>query len=579
MLAKKIVRRSAPALSDNYLDGSVHPLLKRVYAARQINELSDLARELEQLLPFKLLLNIEQAALRLVQALKSKERLLIIGDFDADGATSTALAVAALRAMGSDTVDYLVPNRFSFGYGLTPEIVELAKTKNPALIITVDNGISSAAGVERAHALGIDVLITDHHLPAKNPPKNCIIVNPNQADDLFPSKALAGVGVIFYVMLALRHHLTAANWFQENQIEVPNMANFLDLVALGTVADVVPLDKNNRILVHQGLARIRLGRARPGLQALLQVAKRSAERLTPADLAFAVAPRLNAAGRLDDMSLGINCLLAPDAESAYLMALELDQLNNERREIEADMQKQAFNIVDRLRLDASLPEALCLYDPQWHQGVVGLVASRVKEKTQRPVIAFARVDKGVLKGSARSVNGVHIRDCLENIATQHPELLTKFGGHAMAAGLSLNEADFKPFSRLFAEQVAQQIKEKALVNGLDSDGHLETAHLNLEIAELLREAGPWGSGFPEPCFDDVFEVIEQRLVGQKHLKLLLKKPDSSYFFDAIAFNIDPNQWPNHRAQQLHCLYRLDINEYQGRKRLQLLVEELSEASN
>ncbi len=572
--SKKIIRRNVPDFSSEYL-GTLHPILKRVYAARLIQNPQELARELEHLLPFNLLLNIEAAAERLHQALLKNEMILIIGDFDADGATSTALGLLALKAMGAQQVDYLVPNRFTYGYGLTPEIVELAKTRNPNLIITVDNGISSVAGVERAQALGIEVLITDHHLPAKVVPQNCIIVNPNQANDLFPSKALAGVGVIFYVMLALRSRLVALQWFVQQQIEVPNMAKFLDLVALGTVADVVPLDKNNRILVHQGLARIRAGHARPGIKALLQLARRTVASLGAADLGFALAPRLNAAGRLDDMSLGINCLLAEDESQAYLMALQLDQLNLERRELEAEMQKQAFAIVDRLHLDAALPQGLCLYDPKWHQGVVGLVASRVKDKTHRPVVAFARVDDGLLKASARSINGVHIRDCLEAIATAHPELLSKFGGHAMAAGLTLRESDFKLFSQLFNAEVAKRVAEAGLIAGYDSDGDLSAEYLTLELAEILREAGPWGSAFPEPLFDGAFELIEQRLVGQKHLKLLLRMPNAAHYHDAIAFNINPEQWPNHRAQQVHCLYRLDVNEYKGRRRLQLVIEELA----
>ncbi|HYF98187.1 MAG TPA: single-stranded-DNA-specific exonuclease RecJ, partial [Coxiellaceae bacterium] len=513
-------------------------------------------------------------AQRLAQALANQERILVIGDFDADGATSTALAVAALKAMGATDINYLVPNRFTYGYGLTPQIVELAKTKNPHLIITVDNGISSTEGVQRAHELNIDVLITDHHLAGKELPSACIIVNPNQPNDTFPSKAIAGVGVIFYVMLALRSYLLTNNWFEKRQLPIPVMAQFLDLVALGTVADVVSLDKNNRILVHQGLGRIRKGAARPGIQALLQIARREAAQLSANDLGFALAPRLNAAGRLDDMSLGINCLLAEDSVSAYQMALQLEQLNNERRELEAEMQKQAFAIVERMHFTTQLPVGLCLYDPSWHQGIVGLVASRVKDKTCRPVIAFARVDGGNLKASARSVTGIHIRDCLENIAAAHHEILQKFGGHAMEAGLTIKEKDFKHFAQLFAAEVEKQSQGNEFNAGIESDGELATQHLNLELAQILRNGGPWGSAFPEPCFDGIFEIIDQRLVGQKHLKLLLKLPDSPYYHDAIAFSIDPEQWPNHRAQRVHCVYKLDVNEYQNRQRLQLLIEEL-----
>ncbi len=575
MNPKSIVRRqkNAPE-SAHYFDENLHPILKRVYQARSICSPEELARELDQLLPFNTLLNIEKAVQRLVRALKSQERILVVGDFDADGATSTALAILVLRALGAQYLDYLVPNRFTYGYGLTPEIVDLAHTRNPHLIITVDNGIASLAGVDRANALGIDVLITDHHLPGAELPKACAIVNPNQKGDLFPSKSMAGVGVIFYVMLALRSQLIAEHWFAEQKITVPNMAQFLDLVALGTVADLVPLDKNNRILVHQGLMRIRAGKSRPGIQALLQIAKREPHRLMASDLGFAVAPRLNAAGRLDDMSLGIHCLLAEEYEAAYGAALQLDQLNHERRTIEAEMQKQAFLIVEPLNLSEDLPEGLCLYDARWHQGVVGLVASRVKDKIQRPVIAFAKAGESILKGSARSIPGIHIRDTLEAVATQHPHLLSKFGGHAMAAGLSINESDLDVFKKIFAEQVSVQLKHQAHEIQANSDGELEAGHLTLELAELLREAGPWGQGFPEPLFDGVFELIEQRIVGQNHLKMLVKLKGSEEYQDAIAFNVDLKQWPNHRAQKVQLLYKLDVNEYQGRKRLQLLVEEI-----
>lgn len=579
MLHKKLKRRQQASSLDQYLDESIHPMLRRIYYSRAIQVKSDLGRELDQLLSFKLLLNIDKAVERLSQALSNQENILIIGDFDADGATSTALAVSALRAMGAKSVDYLVPNRFTFGYGLTPEIVDLAKTKNPQLIITVDNGIASVAGVERANALKIDVLITDHHLPGGDLPQAVAIVNPNQKGDSFPSKSMAGVGVIFYLMLALRSELIEKQWFVEQALPIPHMAQYLDLVALGTVADVVPLDKNNRILVYQGVGRIRSEKARPGIQALLQVARREALRLTAADLAFAVGPRLNAAGRLDDMSLGINCLLAEDSMNAYRMALQLDQLNNERRDIESTMQKQAFVIVDHLNLNTDLPAALCLYDPKWHQGVVGLVASRVKDKVNRPVLAFAKTKDGMLKGSARSIQAVHIRDSLERIATAHPELLTKFGGHAMAAGLTIKESDFKEFSKIVAEDVARETQAEQLLAHIDSDGELKASDLSLELAELLREAGPWGSGFPEPQFDGIFEIVDQRLVGQNHLKLLLKAKDSNHYQDAIAFNVDLKQWPNHRAQHAHLVYKLDVNEYQGRKRLQLLVEELEVMSS
>ncbi len=573
-MQKRIIRRH---IQENHLAtlSSLPPLLQRIYAAREVKSLSDIDRSLSALLPFRDLLDIEKAVTRLIDAIVKQENILIIGDFDADGATSTALAVSALRTFGAKNVDFLVPNRFTFGYGLTPEIVDVAKTKNPHVIITVDNGVASLEGVARANKYGIDVVVTDHHLQGKELPKAFAIVNPNRKEDLFKSKSLAGVGVIFYVMLAVRAELELRNYFVEKNIAKPNMAELLDLVALGTVADVVPLDKNNRILVHQGLQRIRSGVARPGIRALLQISGRHPEKLAAMDLGFTIGPRLNAAGRLDDMSLGIHCLLENDFEKALTLARDLDQLNIERRAIESEMKQQAFDIVDQMDLQKKLSMGICLFDESWHQGVIGLVASRVKDKLNRPVIAFARASDEILKGSARSVNGVHIRDVLDSVATRYPALLSKFGGHAMAAGLSIKYADFAAFSAVFTETVSNYLQEDQLHRVIESDGELHPDDFTLENAGIIKEAGPWGQHFSEPLFDGEFEIISQRLVGGHHLKLVLQPQNGKFPVDAIAFQVDINQWPNHRVTKATMAYRLDANEYRGRSSLQLVVEEIA----
>ncbi len=553
------------------------PVLQRIYALRGLTCETQLDKRIQSLLPFNTLSDIDKACARLEQALRAKQRILIIGDFDADGATSTALAISALRLMGASQVEFLVPNRFEFGYGLTPGIIEVAKKWHPDLIITVDNGIASFEGVDAANEAGIDVLITDHHLPAETLPKACAIVNPNQQGDLFPSKSIAGVGVIFYVMLALRRHLINVDWFKTQGLSEPNMAQLLDLVALGTVADVVALDQNNRILVCQGLARIRQGHCRPGIKALIEIAGRDCSRLRESDLGFAVAPRLNAAGRLDDMSLGIECLLADNPQKAAMLAAQLDELNQERRVIEAEMKEQAMLAVDTLNKqieNSHLPVALCLVDASWHQGVIGILAGRLKERYHRPVIAFAVVNDEEIKGSARSVPGLNIRDALAAVDRENPGLISKFGGHAMAAGLSLPLAAFDTFKKAFTAEVAKHLDVAHCEGVLLTDGPLKLNEITLETAQIIQQAGPWGQQFPEPCFDNIFEIVEQRIVGQNHLKLTLAHIEGGATIDAIAFNVDPKQWPNHRARQAYIAYKLDINFYQGRTRLQLLVEAL-----
>lgn len=575
-MSKTIIRR--PVTDINWAQADLHPLLTQLYAARGITDLSELEHGLENLLPHDALLGIDNAVACLHEMIIADAPMVVIGDFDVDGATSSALAVSALNLFGAKQVSYLVPNRFTYGYGLTPEIVDVAAINKPALIITVDNGISSIAGVERANELGIRVLITDHHLPGSVLPNAYAIVNPNQPGDLFPSKNLAGVGVIFYVMLSLRSHLRKIGFFAQRNIAEPNMAQFLDLVALGTVADVVALDKNNRILVHQGLNRIRAGKTHAGIQALLDVSGRASKRISASDLGFAIGPRLNAAGRLDDMSLGIACLLSQDPSQARDMAVELDRLNKERQGIEADMQNQAVSELSKLKISDQLSIGLCLYDERWHQGVIGILASRIKDKLNRPVIAFARVSEYEIKGSARSVKGVHIRDVLDTIASHHPELISKFGGHAMAAGLSLHISRYDAFCQAFDKEVRKHLSEHDLQNQILSDGELQSEYFNLKMAEMLRNAGPWGQAFPEPLFDNVFQVIDQKLIGKKHLKMILTPQNSKQMLDAILFNIDSNKWPNHRCQHVRAVYRLDINEYRGQTHLQLLVEHLEEVS-
>ena len=526
------------------------------------------------MLPAHLLKGMDAAVQLLSQALERRQRILIVGDFDADGATASCVGVLGLRMLGAAHVDYLVPNRFDYGYGLTPEIVAVALERQPDLLVTVDNGISSLEGVAAAQAAGLKVLVTDHHLPSAQLPAADAIVNPNQPGCEFPSKALAGVGVMFYVLLALRAHLRSNGWFAQQNIQEPNLAELLDLVALGSVADVVPLDANNRILVHQGLARIRAGRARPGLQAILNVARRDHRRLVSTDLGFIVGPRLNAAGRLDDISLGIECLLSEDADGALWRAQQLEQLNQDRKHIEQSMQREALVQLKDLPLD-NLPFGLCLFEPEWHQGVIGILASRMKERYHRPVIAFADAGGGLLKGSARSIPGLHIRDTLDAVAARFPELISKFGGHAMAAGLSLQAIHYEAFAKAFDAEVRRQLTADDLTGRIYSDGCLAAHEFDLQLAQQLRHAGPWGQRFPEPLFHGDFKIISQRLVGEKHLKMVLQSAQNAPALDAIAFNIDLDVWPNPAIRHAQVAYTLDINEFRGNQSLQLMVSSIS----
>ncbi|ENK7128545.1 single-stranded-DNA-specific exonuclease RecJ [Serratia marcescens] len=567
--------RRRPAADDTHLPASLPPLLRRLYALRGVQAEQELERGVKGMLPWQQLDGIDDAVSLLQQALADGRRIMVVGDFDADGATSTALTVLALRSMGGASVDYLVPNRFEDGYGLSPEVVEQAAARGAELIVTVDNGISSHAGVDVAHAKGMQVLVTDHHLPGETLPAAEAIVNPNLRGCAFPSKSLAGVGVAFYLMLALRARLRDSGWFEQRALAMPNLAELLDLVALGTVADVVPLDANNRILVYQGLNRIRAGKCRPGIRALLEVANRDARQLAANDLGFALGPRLNAAGRLDDMSIGVALLLSDDIAQARMLANDLDALNQTRREIEQGMQVEALQLCDQLeRTSIELPYGLAMYHPEWHQGVVGILASRIKERFHRPVIAFAPAGDGILKGSGRSVPGLHMRDALERLDMLNPGLMMKFGGHAMAAGLSLEEARFDEFRQRFGELVGEWLDPAMLEGVIWSDGELAMQELSLTTAELLREGGPWGQAFPEPTFDGKFRILQQRLVGEKHLKLMVEPLGGGPLLDGIAFNVDTTLWPDSSVREVELAYKLDVNEFRGNRNVQLLIQHL-----
>ena len=568
----KIVRRAK--VDDSHLPESLSPLLKQIYASRG-SSAEDCELTLSRLLRPNTMKGLELAASIIADGIRDHRSILIMGDFDADGATSTCVCMLALKMMGAAQVDYLIPNRFDFGYGLSPEIVAVAESKGAELLITVDNGISSIEGVAAAKALGMQVVITDHHLPGKTIPDADAIVNPNQLGCSFASKSIAGVGVAFYLMSALRAELRKRNWYQEQGISEPNLGHLLDIVALGTVADVVALDGNNRILVEAGLQRVRAGRCRAGITALLEVAKRDPAKIVASDFGFAVGPRLNAAGRLDEMALGVETLLCDDMMSARRMAAELDGLNAERRDLEADMQQEALKSLESVELnEASLPWGIALFQQDWHQGVIGILASRIKDRYHRPVIAFADAGEGEIKGSARSIKGLHMRDLLELINSRHPGMILKFGGHAMAAGLSLRGKDFEAFEQAYDKGVRELLKPEQLTGEFVTDGSLTPDEMNLNIAQELRNGGPWGQEFPEPLFDGHFKVIQQRIVGEKHLKLVLETECGQTMLDAIAFNIDLKTWPDATIQHAQVVYKLDVNEFRGNQTVQLMVEQI-----
>ncbi|WP_274878282.1 single-stranded-DNA-specific exonuclease RecJ [Vibrio harveyi] len=574
----EIQRRPEPDLS--LLPDSIPPILKRIYINRGITDVAQLETSARGLHSYQQLGGIDQAVELLFQAINEQKRIIVVGDFDADGATSSALSVLALRMLGSNNVDYLVPNRFEDGYGLSPEVVDQALELGAEMIMTVDNGVSSIEGVRYAKENGITVLVTDHHLPGQELPNVDAMVNPNLDSCAFPSKALAGVGVAFYLMMALCVYMRKQNWFAQQGMQEPKLMELIDLVALGTVADVVPLDENNRILVHQGLQRIRAGKARPGIQALIEVAKRDARRLVASDFGFALGPRINAAGRLDDMSFGVELLMCNNIHAARRMASELDGLNQTRKEIEEGMKQEAMAFCERLQFgeNSELPYGLALFQRDWHQGVIGILASRIKEKFHRPVIAFADGGEGTIKGSCRSIPGLHMRDALDFIDTQNPGLIIKFGGHAMAAGLTIKEQDFERFSRLFDEVVKKELDEAALKGVVMSDGELKPEEFSMNVAEQLRSGGPFGQAFPEPIFDGEFKVLYQKLVGEKHLKLMLeplfKGHPTNVMIDGIAFNVDLRRWPDASVKTVRLAYKLDVNEFRGNQSLQLMIDHI-----
>ncbi|CAM3347579.1 Single-stranded-DNA-specific exonuclease RecJ [Klebsiella spallanzanii] len=574
-MKQQIQLRRREAADDADLPSDLPPLLQRLYASRGVRSAQELERGVKGMLPWSQLTGVEKAVEMLYGAFKQDLHIVVVGDFDADGATSTALSVLALRALGYGNVSYLVPNRFDDGYGLSPEVVDQAHARGAQMIMTVDNGISSHAGVDHAHALGISVLVTDHHLPGDTLPAAEAIINPNLRDCEFPSKSLAGVGVAFYLMLALRTFLRDKGWFEERGIAPPNLADLLDLVALGTVADVVPLDANNRILTWQGLSRIRAGKCRPGIKALLEISNRDPQKLAASDLGFALGPRLNAAGRLDDMSVGVALLLCDNTGEARMLANELDALNQTRKEIEQGMQAEALTLCEKLeRSSETLPGGLAMYHPQWHQGVVGILASRIKERFHRPVIAFAPTGDGLLKGSGRSIQGLHMRDALERLDTLYPGMILKFGGHAMAAGLSLEEGRFDEFQQRFGELVTEWLDPALLQGEVVSDGPLAAAEMSMEVAQMLRDAGPWGQMFPEPLFDGRFRILQQRLVGERHLKVMVEPVGGGPLLDGIAFNVDTSIWPDPGVREVQLAYKLDINEFRGNRSLQLIIDHL-----
>ena len=572
MLNKKIINRDVP--DGINLPDSIHPVLKRIYASRNIKSSEDLDYSLGSLIPYEELSGVDDAVILLQEMITQKKRILIVADFDADGATSCALAIRGLTAMGAEDVIYVVPNRFEHGYGLSPKIVDVALDHDPDLIVTVDNGISSISGVEHAKKNGIKVLITDHHLPGDKLPSADVIINPQLKEDKFPSKNLAGVGVIFYILLALRAKLKAENWFDEKNIKYPNLANLLDLVALGTISDLVPLDKNNRTMVAHGLKLMRKNKSKAGILAILNQSGRQLSTLTSGDLSFAIAPRLNAAGRLTDMSLGIECLLTDDKENATEMAKKLNQLNIERRQIQDNMEEQAFTEFEKYLQDTSkkIPHGICIYNQNWHQGVVGILAAKIKEKFNRPVIVFAQECQGILKGSARSITELHIKDVFDEIARLYPELILTFGGHAMAAGLTIEESQFDRFSDVFNKVVDRYISSDSLEDQCLTDGELSGDDFSLPLALAIQNAGPWGQSFPEPIFVGQFKILDKRVVGESHLKLKLQSRNNNTL-DAIAFNMTDDDWPS-KLEQITSTYRLGINNYRGHSQVQLFIEHI-----
>lgn len=570
----KIIRRTIPE-ENNLKDLGLSNLLQRLYLTRGISSPKQINYKLNHLHSPNKLSGISEAASLVVEAIKSNIKIVIVGDFDADGATATALSLRAIKAFGHKNIGYLVPNRFDFGYGLSSQLIPILQEMNAELIITVDNGISSIEGTQAAIDAGMQVIITDHHLPAEILPNANAIVNPNLNMDEFESKHLAGVGVVFYLLAEIRKQLTAENWFIENSISSPNLAQWLDIVALGTVADMVSLDENNRILVTEGIKRIKAGRTIAGIKALLNIANKKIDQTNTDTFGFVIAPRLNAAGRLEDMSVGIELLTTDNEAKAQKLAHELDDINQQRKTIQKDMQKVADSVVSELDKIKKLPDGICLYHKDWHQGVVGLLSSKVKDKTNRPVIAFAPENEqsNILKGSARSIAGLHIRDALVAIDSKYPGLMIKFGGHAMAAGLSIEADNYPKFRKIFDDLVIELLTDKQRQHTIETDGELETDELCLAVAEEIQQHGPWGQNFPAPLFDGWFNIMDKKEVGKGHCKMTLQTQDFRKRIEAIAFGIHPNQFEA-QGDKNQIIYKLDINEFRGRRNLQLIVHEV-----
>jgi single-stranded-DNA-specific exonuclease len=570
----KIKRRVIPE-GNLLLDIGLTPLIRNLYLSRGVTDFNQINYKLNHLHKPNKLSGIKAAAKIVIEAIQSNKKIVIVGDFDADGATATALSIRALRAFGHNNIDFLVPNRFDFGYGLSSALIPILTSMQAELIITVDNGISSINGTQSAIDAGMQVIITDHHLQGQVLPNAHAIVNPNLNGDEFPSKNLAGVGVVFYLLAEIRAQLHQQNWFEQKQLQPPNLAQWLDIVALGTVADLVSLDDNNRIFVTEGIKRIQAGRCAEGIKALIKIAGREIDKTNTETFGFVIAPRLNAAGRLEDMSVGIELLLTDDENQAQHLARELDSINQTRKEIQAEMQSFADSVVKELKNIKKLPQGVCLYHKDWHQGVVGLLASKVKDKTHRPVIAFApeNNESTILKGSARSIAGFHIRDALVKIETQHPGLMDKFGGHAMAAGLSIEQKNYNKFRLIFDELVNDSLTQEQRQHIIETDGELDSYDLCLAVAEELQQHGPWGQNFPAPLFDGWFNVIEKKEVGSGHCKMTLQTQDQSKKIEAIAFGIHPNEF-NQEGQKNQITYKLDINEFRGRRMIQLIVQDI-----
>ncbi|RKS85765.1 exonuclease RecJ [Orbus hercynius] len=552
-----------------------HPLLERLYITRGITSVEQLNHSTQALLNYQQLLGIDQAAELLYQAVLQQKNILIVGDFDTDGATSTALVVTALKRFGVKNVNYMIPDRFEDGYGLSVSVVKKALEKQAELIITVDNGVSAFEAVEFAQQHNIQVIITDHHLAPDVLPKADAIINPNLHGCSFASKNLAGVGVAFYFMLAFRALLREHNWFQTQNLKEYNLANLLDLVALGTIADMVALDQNNRILVQQGLGRIRAGYCCAGIKALITITKKNMSQLTSQDLSFYLAPRINAAGRMENMSLGVELLLADDEQSAYELAEVLEDLNSSRKVVEQNMQQEAWAFIEQLeQTTQDVPTSFVLYHPDFHQGVIGVLSSRVKERFYRPVISFAVAENGDLKGSGRSIHGVHLRDILEKVNLRAPNLIICFGGHAMAAGLTIAPENLAMFTQYFSQEVAKAVEGMSLENIIETDGEIDSAYFNYETARLLKETGPWGEQFPEPVFDGVFSVYQQKLIANKHLKLVVQPANGEQLINCIAFNVDLALWPDQSVKTVKMAYNLDVDEFRGNQGVNLLVRYL-----